>query len=88
MRMRVADAVGGSALARAAGGAAAGYTRHATSQLTAAISYRVLFSLVPLVSLVAAVADALLPDGPRDAVARWLTSTCPAVRSTRVSRRP
>jgi membrane protein len=77
MRRRVADTVGGSALARAAGGAAAGYTRHATSQLAAAISYRVLFSLVPLVSFVAAVADALLPEGPRDAVARWLASLVP-----------
>ena len=77
MRRRVREAIGGSALGHAARGAAAGYTRHATSQLAAAISYRVLFSLVPLVSFVAAVADALLPDRPRDAVARWLASVVP-----------
>jgi len=64
-------------LDRAVRGAAAGYTRHATSQFAAAISYRVLFSLVPLVSFVAAIADALLPDKQRDAVARWLASVVP-----------
>src|SRR5215467_3618437 len=56
---------------------AAGYSRHATSQFAAAISYRVLFSLVPLVSFVATVADALLPDKQREAVARWLASVVP-----------
>jgi membrane protein len=65
------------ALGRVARAAASAYTRHATSQLAAAISYRVLFSLVPLVSFVAAVADALLPDRQRDAVARWLESVVP-----------
>jgi membrane protein len=77
MRMRVRDVVGGSALGRAVDGAAAGYARHATSQFAAAISYRVLFSLVPLVSFVAAVADALLPNRQRDAIARWLESVVP-----------
>jgi membrane protein len=62
---------------RVVGDAAAGYTRHATSQFAAAISYRVLFSLVPLVTFVAAVADALLPDKQREAVARWLGSVVP-----------
>jgi membrane protein len=77
MRTRVTDAVGGSALGVAVTGAAGGYTRHATSQFAAAIAYRVLFSLVPLVSFVVAVADALLPDEQRDAIAGWLASVMP-----------
>jgi len=77
MRMRVPDVVGRSALGRAIAGTATGYSRHATSQFAAAISYRVLFSLVPLVSFVAAIADALLPDTQRDAIARWLASVVP-----------
>jgi len=56
---------------------ARGYTRHATSQLAAAVSYRVLFSLVPLAGFIAALADALLPDEQRNAVARWLLSVVP-----------
>jgi membrane protein len=62
---------------RAVLGAARGYTRHATSQLAAAVSYRMLFSLVPLVALVVSIADILLPDKGRDAVARWLASVVP-----------
>jgi len=57
--------------------AAAGYTRHATSQLAAAISYRVLFSLVPLAAFVSAIAGIVLPDEQRSAVARWLLSIAP-----------
>jgi len=56
---------------------ARGYTRHTTSQLAAAVSYRVLFSLVPLAGFIAALADALLPDEQRNAVARWLLSVVP-----------
>jgi membrane protein len=62
---------------RAAFDAADGYSRHATSQLSAASSYRVLFSLVPLAGFIVAVADALLPDAQRNAVARWLVSVVP-----------
>ena len=62
---------------RALLGAAGGYSRHATSQLAAAISFRMLFSLVPLVAFVVSVADILLPDNGRDAVARWLASVAP-----------
>ena len=69
--------VGRRALGRAALDAADGYTRHATSQFAAAISYRVLFSFVPLVSFLVAVADAVLPDEQRNAVARWLASVVP-----------
>ncbi len=64
-------------LGRAALAASKRYSRHATSQLAAAISYRVLFSLVPLASFIVAIADALLPDAQRDAVARWLASAVP-----------
>jgi membrane protein len=53
------------------------YTRHATSQLAAAVSYRVLFSLVPLAGFIVAVCDVLLPDEQRNAVARWLVSIVP-----------
>ena len=62
---------------RALLGCADGYTRHATSQLAAAVSFRLLFSLVPLVAFVVSVADILLPDRGRDAVARWLASVAP-----------
>jgi membrane protein len=62
---------------RAVLGAAGGYTRHATAQLAAAVSFRMLFSLVPLVAFVISGADILLPDEGRDAVARWLASVAP-----------
>jgi membrane protein len=65
------------AITRAALAASEGYTRHATSQLAAAIAYRMLFSLVPLVAFVASVAALLLPDEQRDAVAEWLASVVP-----------
>ena len=58
-------------------GAARGYTRHATSQLAAAIAYRVLFSLVPLAAFLIAIVDAVLPDEARNEVARWLLSVVP-----------
>jgi membrane protein len=77
VKERILATLGRWPLGRAAFGAMGGYTRHATSQFAAAISYRVLFSLVPLVSFVTAVADALLPDEQRDAIARWLTSVVP-----------
>jgi len=69
--------IGRPALGRAAVGAMEGYTRHATSQFAAAISYRMLFSLVPLVSFLTALADAVLPDKQQDAFARWLSSVVP-----------
>jgi len=77
MGNRLRDRIGSWTVGRAALGAAAGYTRHATSQLAAAISYRVLFSLVPLAAFIVAVADVLLPDEQRNAVARWLVSVVP-----------
>ena len=67
----------GRELGRAAMDAAGGYTRHATSQLAAAIAYRVLFSLVPLAAFLVALVDMVLPDERRDAVADWLLSVVP-----------
>jgi membrane protein len=64
-------------LGQAALGAAGSYTRHATSQLAAAISYRVLFSLVPLTAFFGAVAAAVLPEQRRTAVADWLIKLAP-----------
>ena len=48
------------------------YSRHAGSQLAAAISYRVLFSVVPLAALVVSVAHLLLPSEVRGDVVAWL----------------
>lgn len=48
------------------------YGRHAGSQLAAGISYRVLFSLVPLVALVVSVVDLLLPAEVRKDIVDWL----------------
>lgn len=64
-------------LGQAAYGAATSYTRHATSQLAAAIAYRVLFSLVPLTAFFGAVAAAVLPEQQRSAVANWLIDLAP-----------
>ena len=77
MIRRLREWARGRELARAVWSASGGYSRHATSQLAAAVSYRVLFSLVPLVSFLVAVADVILPDEPRDAVSRWLVSVVP-----------
>jgi membrane protein len=77
MSGRLLDWIRGHPVGHAAFGAARGYGRHATSQLAAAIAYRVLFSLVPLASFIVAVADALLPDAQRNEVARWLVSVVP-----------
>src|ERR1700751_2615301 len=77
MRGRLREWIRARPLGRAALGAAGGYTRHATAPFGPAISYRVLFSLVPLAGFVVAVADVLLPDQQRNAVARWLVSVVP-----------
>ena len=77
MSGRVRAWLGNHSLGRAVLGAFGGYSRHATSQLAAAVSYRLLFSLVPLVAFVVSVADIVLPDKGRDAVARWLASVAP-----------
>ena len=53
--------------------AAEAYGRHAGSQFAAAIAYRILFSLVPFVALLAT----LLPDGARADVVDWLLGRFP-----------
>ena len=77
MRERLRRRVERWQLGRAVLGAAGGYSRHATSQFAAAISYRVLFSLVPLAAFITALADAVLPDEQQQAVANWLISIVP-----------
>jgi membrane protein len=52
--------------------AASGYGRHACSQLAAAISYRVLFSLVPFVALVVSTLELVLPEHARHTMMDWL----------------
>jgi membrane protein len=59
---------------RAAWAAAAGFGRHASSQLASAIAYHVLFSLVPLVAVVVSLVDLLLPAEARSDVGEWLHS--------------
>jgi membrane protein len=53
------------------------YSRHACSELAAAIAYRVLFSLVPFVALLAAVLDAALPTAAREDLVGWLFGGLP-----------
>jgi membrane protein len=50
-----------------------GYTRHACSELAAAIAYRILFSLVPFVALLATA----IPDSARHDVIDWLLGALP-----------
>ena len=53
------------------------YGRHASSQLAAAISYRVLFSIVPLVTLLIAILNLVLPAEPRSDFVNWLFGIVP-----------
>ncbi len=53
------------------------YGRHACSEHAAAIAYRVLFSLVPFIALLAAIVDAVLPDTARADVVGWLLGAFP-----------
>ena len=52
--------------------AAATYTRMAGGQRAAAISYRVLFSLVPFVALLVSVLELVLPETTQQSVVSWL----------------
>jgi membrane protein len=56
-------------------GALRGSRRHGASQQAAAIAFRVLFSLVPLVALMVAAADLVLPEGQRAALVDWIIDT-------------
>ena len=53
------------------------YGRHACSELAAALAYRVLFSLVPFIALLAALLDAILPPDTRADVVGWLLGALP-----------
>ena len=59
-------------LVRAAGQAASTYGQTAGGQRAAAISYRVLFSLVPFVALLVSVLELVLPEGTQERVVSWL----------------
>jgi membrane protein len=58
-------------------GAGSEYGRHAGSELAAAIAYRILFSLVPFIALLAAVLDAVMPDTARQDVVDWIVGAFP-----------
>ena len=64
-------------LARAASGAWKVYSDAAGSQYAAAISYRVLFSLVPFVALFVAIGELVLSETTQGRVAEWLTEALP-----------
>jgi len=59
-------------LVRAAQYAASTYARTACGQRAAAISYHVLFSLVPFVALLISVLELVLPDATQESVVSWL----------------
>jgi membrane protein len=61
-----------SRLCRAVVSAFRGYSAHALSQQAAAIAFRVLFSLVPLVALLVSIVDLVVPDKRRDEVIEWI----------------
>ena len=53
------------------------YSRHAGSQLSAAISYRVLFSLVPFAAFLLTILDVVLPSTRREQFVTWLFGVFP-----------
>jgi membrane protein len=53
------------------------YSRHAGSQLSAAIAYRVLFSLVPFAALLLTIVDIVLPESRREQFVNWLFGFVP-----------
>jgi membrane protein len=59
-------------LVRALEAAASTYVRTAGGQRAAAISYRVLFSLVPFVALLVSVLELVLPETAQQSVVSWL----------------
>src|SRR5881397_111456 len=64
-------------LSRIGSDAAAAYGRHAGSEFAAAISYRVLFSLVPFLALLVSILDLVLSDSSRQRVVDWLFGVLP-----------
>ena len=53
------------------------YSLHAGSQLSAAIAYRVLFSLVPFAALLLTIVDLVLPESRREQFVNWLLGFVP-----------
>jgi membrane protein len=53
------------------------FSRHAGSQLSAAIAYRVLFSLVPFAALLVTFVDVVLPESRREQFVNWLFGFVP-----------
>jgi membrane protein len=53
------------------------FSRHAGSQLSAAIAYRVLFSLVPFAALLLTIVDVVLPESRREQFVDWLFGFLP-----------
>ena len=66
-----------SALRGGQAGGRGGLRRHTLGQHAAAISYRVLFSLVPFMTLIAAILDLTLPDDTRENVINWVLDADP-----------
>ena len=64
-------------LARAAFLSAASYGRHGSPQLAAAIAFRALFALVPLLALAVSLAQLVLPDGASEDLREWLGGLAP-----------
>jgi membrane protein len=58
-------------------GISGSYSRHAGSQLSAAIAYRVLFSLVPFAALLLTIVDVVLPESRREQFVNWLFGFVP-----------
>jgi membrane protein len=52
-----------------------GYSRHGASQQAAAIAFRVLFSLVPLIALLVAIVDLVIPETARERVVEWVVGS-------------
>jgi len=53
------------------------FSRHAGSQLSAAIAYRVLFSLVPFAALLLTIVDVVLPESRGEQFVSWLFGFVP-----------
>jgi membrane protein len=53
------------------------FSRHAGSQLSAAIAYRVLFSLVPFAALLLTIVDVVLPESWREQFVNWVFGFVP-----------
>ena len=60
-----------------------GYSLHGLSQQAAAIAFRVLFSLVPLVALTVSLLDLVLPERLSERLVDWVLGSCSARRSSR-----